>query len=68
MHNEVWGCAEILPKQVMITIWVLGNPKCLRSVADRFNIKKSIVFCVYSRICGAITNNLSGQYMRYLLV
>ena len=52
----------------MITIWVLGNPKCLRSVADRFNIKKSIVFCVYSRICGAITNNLSGQYMRYLLV
>ena len=68
MHNEVWGCAEILPKQVMITIWVLGNPKCLRSVADRFNIKKSIVFCVYRRICGAITNNLSGQYMRYLLV
>ena len=52
----------------MITIWVLGNPKCLRSVADWFNIKKSIVFCVYRRICGAITNNLSGQYMRYLLV
>ena len=24
----------------MITIWVLGNPKCLRSVADRLNIKK----------------------------
>ena len=68
MHNEVWGCAEILPKQVMITIWVLGNPKCLRSVADRFNIKKSIVFCVYRRICGAITNNLFGQYMRYLLI
>ena len=25
-----------------------------------------ILFCVYCRICGAIANNLSGQYMRYL--
>ena len=25
-----------------------------------------ILFCVYYRICGAIANNLSGQYMRYL--
>ena len=57
-----------LQKQVLITIWILGKPECLRSVADRFNITKSILFCVYRRICGAIANNLSGQYMKYLLV
>ena len=57
-----------LQKQVLITIWILGNPKCLRSVADRFNITKSILFRVYRRICGAIANNLSGQYMKYILV
>ena len=26
-----------LQKQVLITIWILRNPKCLRSVADRSN-------------------------------
>ena len=54
--------------QVLIKIWILGNPECLRSVADRFKITKSILFRVYRRICGAITNNLSGQYVKYLLV
>ena len=44
------------------------NPECRRSVADRFNITKLSVFRVYHRICGAIPNNLSGQYMRYLHV
>ena len=57
-----------LQKQVLITIRILGNPKCLRSVAARFNITKSILFRVYCRICGAIANNLSGQYMKNLLV
>ena len=57
-----------LQKQVLITIRILGNPKCLRSVAARFNITKSILFRVYRRICGAIANNLSGQYMNYQLV
>ena len=46
----------------------VGNPECRRSVADRFNITKLSVFRVYHRICGAIPNNLSGQYMRYLHV
>ena len=47
---------------------VLENPECLRSVADRFNITKSILFRVYRRICGAIANNLSGQYTKHLFV
>ena len=59
---------KLKQKQVLITIWILGNPECLRSVADRFNITKSILFRVYRRICGAIANNLSGQYMKYILV
>ena len=57
-----------LQKQVLITIWILRNPECLRSVADRFNITKSSAFRVYRKICGAITNNLAGQYMKYPLV
>ena len=40
-------------------IWILGNPECLRSVADRFNITKSSAFRVYRKICGAVTNNLN---------
>ena len=49
-------------------IGILGNPEYLRSVADRFNITKSILFRVYCRICGTIANNLSSQYTKYLLV
>ena len=59
---------ELKKKQVLITIWILGNPECLRSVADRFNITKSILFRVYRRIYGAIANNLSGHSMNYPLV
>ena len=57
-----------LQKQVLITIWVLRNPECLLSVADRFNVTKSSFLRVYRRICWAIANNLSGQHMKYLLV
>ena len=30
-----------LEKQVLITMWILGNPECLRSAADQFNVTKS---------------------------
>ena len=59
---------ELKQKQVLITIWILGNPECLRSVADWSNITKSILFLVYRRICGAIAYSLFGQYMKYPLV
>ena len=52
---------ELKQKQILITVWILGNPECLRSVADRFSITKSIVFRVYRRICRAIANSLSSQ-------
>ena len=50
-----------LRKQILITLWILENPECLRSVADRFDIRKGSAFRVYHRVCGAIANNLSGQ-------
>ena len=53
---------ELKQKQVLITIWILGNPEYLRLEAYRLNITKSILFRVYRRICGAIANNLSGQF------
>lgn len=54
-----------LQKQLLITVWILGNPECLRSVADRFNVTKSSAFRVYRRVCGAIANNLSGQLIKF---
>ena len=30
-------------KQLLITMWVLGNPETIRSVSDRFNVTKSSV-------------------------
>ena len=52
-------------KQVLITLWIFGTPECLRSVADRFNMTKSSAFHVYRRVCGAIANNLSGQFIKF---
>ena len=51
--------------EVLITIWILGNPECLRSVADRFDITKSSVFRNYRRICAAIADNLSGRLIKF---
>ena len=67
-RSASWRPTIDLQMQVLITIWILGNTECLRSVADRFNITKSSAFRVYRKICGAITNNLSGQYMKNPLV
>ena len=38
---------ELKQKQILTTIWIPENPECQRSVADRFNITKSILFRVY---------------------
>ena len=54
---------ELKQKQVLITIGILGSPEGLRSVAGQFSITKSILVRVYH-----IANNLSGQYMKYLIV
>ena len=49
-------------------IWILKNPECLRSVADRFNMTKSILFRVNRRICGAIARYFTYWQERLLLI
>ena len=41
-------------KQVLITIWYLANPSCVRDISDRFNVTTSSVFNVTRRITLAI--------------
>ena len=38
------------------------------STLTRGAVKSTILFRVYRRICREIANNLSGQYMNYLIV
>ena len=50
-------------KQLLITMWVLGNPETIRSVSDRFNVTKSSVFRIVRRICHAIVKSLGAQFI-----
>lgn len=52
-----------LRKQILITVWILANPECLRSVSDRFNISRSTCYEVYQRICTAIVDNLVHRFI-----
>ena len=54
-----------LRKQILITLWVLGNPECLRSIADRFDVTRSSTFRTYRRICKAISNNLAERFIKF---
>ena len=44
-------------KQLLLTLWVLGNPECLGSVSDRFNVTKSSVYRIVRRVCSALVHN-----------
>ena len=50
-------------KQLLITLWVLGNPEVIRSVSDRFNVTKSSVHRVVRRVSRAILNNFAGKFI-----
>ena len=43
-------------KQLLITLWYLGNPECIRSVSDRFDVTCSIVLRITTRMCEAVVN------------
>ena len=34
-------------KQLLITLWMLGNPECLRLVADQFDVCRATTYRVY---------------------
>lgn len=52
-----------LDKQLLITLWVLGNPECLRSVADRFGVTESTVYTCYKDMCQVISTNLMSAFI-----
>ena len=52
-------------KQLLLTLWVLGNPECLRSVSDRFNVTKSSVFRIVRRVCSALVGNCAKTFIRW---
>lgn len=52
-----------LRKQILIIICMLANRECIRSVSDRFDIRRSTCCEVYMRVCTAITNNLAQRFI-----
>ena len=54
-----------LRNQILLTLWVLENPECLRSVADRFDVCKSKAYQVYKRVCRAVVTHLTGECIKF---
>ena len=44
---------------------MLGNPECLRSVSDRFNVTKSSVYRIVRRVCSALVDNCVKTFIRW---
>ena len=46
LHQPKQGGRAPIPlrKQILLTLWVLGNPESLRSVADRFGMTRSSAY------------------------
>lgn len=61
------GRARILiEKQLMITLWYLGNPECMRSIADRFGICIASTTRVVSRTCDLLMQlNRTHRFIRW---
>lgn len=54
-----------LRKQILLTLWILGNPECLRSVADRFDVCRATAYRVYRRVCKAIVRHLMAEFIKF---
>ena len=54
-----------IEKQLLITIWYRGNPECIRSVSDRFDVSRSTVLRVTTRICNALVNNIAPHFIQW---
>ena len=53
-----------IKKQLLITVWYLGHPECIRSVSDRFDVSRSTVLRVATRICNALLNNIAPHFIQ----
>lgn len=64
--NERGGRPQVdVSKQILITLWVLGNQKSYRSIGERFNVAKSTVFNCLLRVCNALVNNYRQTLIRW---
>ena len=54
-----------IEKQLLITVWYLGNPECIRSVSDRFDVSRSTVLRVTMRICNVLVNNIAPHFIQW---
>ena len=61
-HEPKQGGRPPIPlrKQILITLWVLGNQESLRSVAYRFGVTRSCAYRVYRRLSD-LSSFLVGQ-------
>ena len=57
-----------LTKQLLITLWVIGNPECLRSIADRLGVSSSTVYVTYRRMCTVIVTHLTPLVIHGTLI
>lgn len=53
-----------LRKQILLTLWILGNPEYLRSVADRFDVCSATAYRIYRRVCKAIVRHLMDEFIK----
>ena len=64
--NERGGRPQVdVSKQLLITLWVLGNQESYRSIGERFNVAKSTVFNCLLRVCNALVNNYRQELIRW---
>ena len=54
-----------IPKQLLVTLWYLGNQECLRSSADRFGVVESSVLVCVRRMCLAIIAEVKPHYIKW---
>ena len=55
----------LIDKQLLIFLWFLGTQEYVRSISDRFNVKKSSVHVSCQRVCDAIKNNLAEHLIKW---
>ena len=61
--NDHGGRPQVqLRKQILLTLWIIGNPECLRSVADRFDVCAATAYREYRRVCKAIVQHVIADY------
>ena len=72
VHNDIPQFADhggrppvVLRKQILLTLWVFGDPECLRSVADRFDVCRASAYRVYRRVCKAIVRHLMNEFIKF---